>query len=168
MDLVETEIAADFEHGKPLFITGTVVRIPPEVIDDHEIVYRVRRAPEMQKGDLLAIEPRNSAATEELVVAFRGPRAYLGRWWAKHGLHELQVENQEPLTGLTIAGAVNLVLRANDEVRSVHQGEGHQACSPFEGVRLLPPAPLTASERNDGAEPEVHRRSGQSLPPSRS
>jgi len=112
MDLVQVEIDSEIEQGKPLKVTGAVVRIPPEVIDEHEIVYRVRRAPDMEKGDLLNVEPRNSAATGELVVAFLGPRAYLGHWWAKHGLRELRPVLGESITGeLQIAGAVTVIVR---------------------------------------------------------
>jgi hypothetical protein len=111
MDTIEIELAGEFEHGRPLRLSGAVARIPPEAIDEHEIVYRVRRAPEMEKGDLLIIEPRNSAFTGELVLAFRGSNLFLGHWWAKHGLRELRIEN-ETLTGeLTIAGAVTVIVR---------------------------------------------------------
>jgi hypothetical protein len=87
-------------------------RDPDEPRRSRVLVYRVRRAPDMQRGDLLIIEPRNTAATGELVIAFQGPRAYVGHWWAKHGLRELRSEHHEPITGdLQIAGAVNAIVR---------------------------------------------------------
>jgi hypothetical protein len=113
VDLIEVEIAAEIEHGKPFVVSGALVRIPPEAIDEHELVYRVRRAPDMRKGDLLIVEPRNTAFTGELVVAFRGPNAFIGHWWAKHGLRELRLEpdNQTVDGELQIAGAVTLIVR---------------------------------------------------------
>jgi hypothetical protein len=108
------EIAAEIEHGQPLFITGGVARIPPEAIDEHEIVYRVRSAPELDPGDLLIVEPRNTASTGELEVCFRGPRVYVGRWWAKHGLRELHPTVLAAIKGdLSIVGAVTLIVRSS-------------------------------------------------------
>jgi hypothetical protein len=106
-------IDAEIEHGKPLSFSGAVARIPPEAREEHEIVYRVRRTTDMaERGDLLIIEPRNSAATGELVVAFRGPRAFLGYWWAKHGLREVRWAPGESINGeIQIAGAVTLIVR---------------------------------------------------------
>jgi hypothetical protein len=113
MDLIEVAIDAEIEHGKPLYVSGAVARIPPEAIEEREIVYRVRRTTDMaERGDLLIVEQRSTAATGELVVAFRGPNAFLGHWWAKHGLHELRVSPDQTITGeLLIAGAVTLIVR---------------------------------------------------------
>lgn len=106
------ELAGEIEQGQPLFVSGDVARIPAETIDEHEIVYRVRHAPDMQRGDLLIVEPRNTAFTGELVVAFRGTRLFLGRWWAKHGLRELQEQPMQSLPGeYEVAGAVTLIVR---------------------------------------------------------
>ncbi|HXH91107.1 MAG TPA: hypothetical protein VNN25_05965 [Thermoanaerobaculia bacterium] len=112
MDYAQVLLHAEFEHGKPLGDTAAVVSLPPKVIDDHEIVYRVRRAPDMKRGDLLVIEPRSTAATGELVVATRGKNAYVGHWWAKHGRKELLEHPNKHLTGeFQIIGAVNLIVR---------------------------------------------------------
>lgn len=110
MDTIEVEIAGELEHGRPLRLSAAVTQMPPEFIDEHEIVYRVRRAPDMEKGDLLIIEPRTTAFTGELVVAFGGSNLFLGHWWAKHGLHELRTEG-ETFSDLIIAGAVNAIVR---------------------------------------------------------
>jgi hypothetical protein len=105
-------IQAEIEHGKPLFETSESALIPSEVLEDHELVYRVRRAPEAEPGDLLIVEPRSVAATGELVVVTRGNNAYVGHWWAKHGREELREHPDKPLTGeFQIVGAVNLIVR---------------------------------------------------------
>jgi hypothetical protein len=113
MDLIEVELAGEFEQGRPLYLSAAVVRIPPEAIDEHEIVYRVRRTTEMaERGDLLIVEPRNTAFTGELVVAFRGASLYLGRWWAKHGLREVRLAPLESVEGeFEVVGAVTLIVR---------------------------------------------------------
>jgi hypothetical protein len=112
MDTIDVEIAGELVQGQPLFLSCAVARIPPEAIDEHEIVYRVRRAPEMEKGDLLIVEPRNTAFTGELVVAFRGANLFLGRWWAKHGLRELRAAPNQSIEGeFQIVGAVTVIVR---------------------------------------------------------
>lgn len=111
MDTIEIELAGELEHGRPLRLSVAVVRIPPEVIDEHEIVYRVRRAPDMEKGDLLIVEPRNTAFTGEFVVAFQGSNFFIGHWWAKNGLQELRVEPGETIEDVLIAGAVTAIVR---------------------------------------------------------
>jgi hypothetical protein len=105
-------IQAEIEHGKPLVETSESALMPSEVLEDHELVYRVRRAPEAEAGDLLIVEPRATAATGELVLVTRGQNAYLGHWWAKHGCTELRENSEKPLTGkFQILGAVNLIVR---------------------------------------------------------
>ncbi|HEX3533471.1 MAG TPA: hypothetical protein VHT23_04565 [Gemmatimonadaceae bacterium] len=112
MDLIDVELAGEIEQGRPLLVSGSLVRIPAETIEEHEIVYRVRRAPEVEQGDLLIIEPRNTAFTGELVVAFRGVNVYLGRWWAKHGLQELRETPEIGLPGeFQVVGAVTVIVR---------------------------------------------------------
>ena len=105
-------IHAEIDQGKPLFKISESVLIPSEVLADHELVYRVRRAPETEPGDLLIVEPRVAAATGEFVVATRGKNAFVGHWWAKHGRQELREHAHETLTGeFHIVGAVNLIVR---------------------------------------------------------
>lgn len=105
-------IHAEIDQGKPLFRTSESVLIASEVLEDHELVYRVRRAPEAEPGDLLIVEPRAVAVTGELVIATRGKNAFVGHWWAKHGRQELREHGHETLTGeFHIVGAVNLIVR---------------------------------------------------------
>jgi hypothetical protein len=113
MDTIKIEVAGELEQGQPLYVSCAVVRIPQEAIDEHEIVYRMRRTTAFaERGDLLIVEPRNTAFTGELVVAFRGVNLFLGRWWAKNGLRELQEHSMESLPGeFEVAGAVTLIVR---------------------------------------------------------
>jgi hypothetical protein len=107
----EFELAGEIEHGVALFVAGQTASLPPELVEDYELVYRVRSVPGYRKGDLLIVEPRNHASTGELVIAMRGPRVFIGRWWAKHGLRQLHVEGGDILEGCEVAGAVNQVAR---------------------------------------------------------
>ena len=72
-----------------------------------------RRLPSLgiECGDLLIVEPRKKAATGELVLARGGENAFIGRWWAKHGLRELQETGQNIEGELRIAGAVTVIVR---------------------------------------------------------
>lgn len=107
----EFELAGEIEHGVALFVAADPVSLPPELVDEHELVYRIRSAPGFSEGDLLVVEPRNHASTGELVLAMRGPRVFVGRWWAKHGLRQLHVEGGDILEGCEVAGAINQVAR---------------------------------------------------------
>jgi SOS-response transcriptional repressor LexA len=65
-------------------------------------------------GDLLIVEPRSHAATGEFVIATIGGRAFIGRWWTKHGARSLldgtfHVIAQDP--ALRMLGAVTLIIR---------------------------------------------------------
>src|SRR5205823_1563338 len=112
MDTIDWEIAGELEHGQPLYVTADTARIPPEAIEEYEIVYRVRRAPDFLPGDLLIVEPRTTAFTGELVVAFQGPNMFLGRWWAKHGLRELRRAPHVSEEGtFEVAGVVTVIVR---------------------------------------------------------
>lgn len=50
MGTIEAEIAGELEQERPLFASCAVVRVPPEAIDQDEIIYRVRRARDMERG----------------------------------------------------------------------------------------------------------------------
>jgi hypothetical protein len=105
------ELAGEIEHGVALFVVSDAVSLPSELVEEYELAYRVRSAPGFSKGDILIVEPRNHASTGELVIAMRGPRVFIGRWWAKHGLRQLHVEGGDILENCVVAGAVNQVVR---------------------------------------------------------
>jgi hypothetical protein len=167
MDLIEVPIDAEIEHGKPLYVSGAVARIPPEAIEEHEIVYRVRRTTDMaERGDLLIVERRSTEATGELVVAFRGPNAFLGHWWAKHGLHELHVSREEAITGeLLIAGVVTLIVRPNDKARGIPEGKRDKARASRGAFGVLPSASPSYPHGQDGTIAEMHQGDCGGVPP---
>jgi len=112
VSLLQVRIHAEIEHGKPLLETSESAFVSSEVLEGHELLYRVRRAPDVEPGDLLIVEPRSTAATGELVLATRGKNVYLAHWWAKHGREELREHPHKSLTGkFQILGAVNLIVR---------------------------------------------------------
>jgi hypothetical protein len=105
------ELAGEIEQGEPLHIAPDDISLPPELAEDYELLYRVRRVPGFSRGNILIVEPRSTAATGELVIAMKGPRVYVGRWWAKHGLRQVRVDDGEVIDGARIAGAVNQIVR---------------------------------------------------------
>jgi SOS-response transcriptional repressor LexA len=100
---------------------GNVIRknvgeacLPTKLLEVHEQVFRYRGSlPSLgiECGDLLIVEPRKKAATGELVLARCGEYAFIGRWWAKHSLRELQETGQSLEGELRIAGAVTVIVR---------------------------------------------------------
>lgn len=105
------ELAGEIEQGEPLHIAPDDISLPPELVEEYELLYRVRRVPGFSRGNILIVEPRNTASTGELVLAMKGPRVYVGRWWAKHGLRQVQVDGGGIIEGAEIAGAVNQIVR---------------------------------------------------------
>ena len=110
----ETSIVtfAEIENGQVIRENAGETYLPSHVIEADELVFRYRGSlPSLgiESGDLLIVEPRKKAGTGELVLARCGENAFIGRWWAKHGLRELR----EPETkgDLRIKGVVNLIVR---------------------------------------------------------
>lgn len=97
------------------------VGVPRERVEPEEVGYRVAEylpSIGLHAGDVLIVDPRPTAATGEFVIATLGERAYIGRWWKKHGRRavlddQLRVIIEAP--PLRIVGAVTLVVR--DETR---------------------------------------------------
>jgi SOS-response transcriptional repressor LexA len=100
---------------------GNVIRknvgeacLPAKLLEVHDQVFRYRGSlPSLgiECGDLLIVEPRKKAATGELVLASCGEKVFIGRWWAKHGLRELQEAGQSIEGDLRIAGVVTVIVR---------------------------------------------------------
>lgn len=66
-------------------------------------------------GDLLIVEARAHAATGEFVIATLDQRAFLGRWWTKHGTRRLMDNEFSAIADspdLVVLGAVTLIVRA--------------------------------------------------------
>jgi SOS-response transcriptional repressor LexA len=105
----------ELEQGKPVCEKAGEVPLPAKVISAHELAYKFRGTLSesgVEDGDILIAEPRKTAATGELVVVLQGGNAFLGHWWAKHGLRELRCDDDRTITGkLRIIGVVNLIVR---------------------------------------------------------
>jgi SOS-response transcriptional repressor LexA len=105
-------------QGKPLAGSEERVTIPGDRIDHGEVVFRVAGdlvSLGLADRDLLIVEHRtNTAATGEVVIATLEGRAFLGRWWAKHGLRALMDNEFETIVQaaeLVVLGAVTLIAR---------------------------------------------------------
>ena len=106
-------------QGNAIGPSKETVTIPADRIETGEVVFRVAGDfLGLADRDLLIVEPRpdGNAATGEFVIATLHERAYLGRWWAKHG-DRMVLDNdfravvQAP--ELQVLGAVTLIVREN-------------------------------------------------------
>jgi SOS-response transcriptional repressor LexA len=108
-------IFAEIENGKVIRENAGEAHLPSQLLEVHEQVFRYRGGSlpsfGIESGDLLIVEPRKKAATGELVLAHCGPKAFIGRWWAKHGLRQLQETGQSIEGELRIVGAVTVIVR---------------------------------------------------------
>ena len=100
------------------------VSLPARLIASHEVVFRFKgeSLPNLNiaDGDLLIAEPRRRLrmATAQCVIATVGDRAFVGRWWTKHGKRELQDGTGETIADvpqLKILAAVTLIIRLRDQ-----------------------------------------------------
>ncbi len=104
----------EIAQGAPIRENAGEAYLPSHLLEVDEVVFRYRGSlPSLgiECGDLLIVEPRKKAATGELVLARCGQNAFIGRWWAKHGLRELQETGQSIEGELRIAGAVTVIVR---------------------------------------------------------
>jgi SOS-response transcriptional repressor LexA len=94
--------------------------VPREKLDADDLVYRVAgtdlRGHGIERSDLLIVEPRpdGNAATGELVVVMLDRRAFVGRWWTKHGRRVLLDHALQPIAegcDLRVIGAITVVIR---------------------------------------------------------
>ena len=99
---------------------GEQVAIPADKIDSGDVVFRVAAANlrgfGIERDDILVVEtrPEGHAATGELVLVTIETKAFIGRWWAKHGRRELLDEVLSLITDdprLRLIGAVTVVMR---------------------------------------------------------
>lgn len=96
------------------------VSIPADKVDEGEAVFRVAAANlhgfGIERDDILVVEtrPDGHAATGELVLVMIEKKAFIGRWWTKHGRRELlddvlSLISDDPR--LEVIGAVTVVVR---------------------------------------------------------
>lgn len=119
---ISLRVAGLLAQGDEVRAGDDLALLPAELIDPCEVIYRLAEdlpVCDLAAGDLLVVEPRprGNAATGELVITTLRERAYLGRWWAKHGRRALLdatgaviVEERD----LRVLGAVTLVLRVEN------------------------------------------------------
>ena len=112
----ETSIVTfdEIAQGAPIRQNAGEAYLPSHLLEIDEVVFRYRGSlPSLgiESGDLLIVEARKKAATGEVVLARCGQNAFIGRWWAKHGLRELQETGQSVEGELRIAGAVTVIVR---------------------------------------------------------
>ena len=100
---------------------GEQVAIPADTIDDGDVVFRASaanlRGYGIERDDILVVEtrPDGHAATAELVLVTIDAKAFIGRWWTKHGRRELLDNALQLITDdprLQLIGAVTVVMRA--------------------------------------------------------
>jgi len=96
------------------------VTLPADKIDSGDVVFRVAAANlrgfGIERDDILVVEtrPEGHAATGELVLVTIETKAFIGRWWTKHGRRELLDEVLSQITDdprLRLIGAVTVVIR---------------------------------------------------------
>jgi hypothetical protein len=107
-------IFAEIENGHVIRENAGEACLASQLFEVDELVFRYRGSlPSLgiESGDLLIVEPRKKAATGEVVLAHSGQNAFIGRWWAKHGLRELKETGQSIEGELRIAGAVTVIVR---------------------------------------------------------
>ena len=121
-DLVEIEVDGELRQGRPVDETKKeVVRLPRALVEDSELVLRVRTG-ELQEhgildGDLVIAQPRPTgrAATGELVIARAASNdVFVGRSWHKHGRKAVLTAGGEVTArGLKVVAVINQVARGS-------------------------------------------------------
>lgn len=105
---------------------GEQVAIPADKIDEGDVVFRVAawnlRGFGIERDDILVVEmrPDGHAATGELVLVTIETKAFIGRWWTKHGRRELLDDVLSLITDderLQVVGAITVIMRTTHGVR---------------------------------------------------
>jgi hypothetical protein len=121
-DMVTIVLAGGLSQGAEIdaSFAGEQVSIPADKIDEGDVVFRAAAANlrgfGIERDDLLVVEtrPDGHAATAELVLVTIGTKAFLGRWWTKHGRRELLDDVLSLITDdprLQLIGTVTVVMR---------------------------------------------------------
>lgn len=106
-------------QGSAIGASEETVTIPADRIETDEVVFRLAGDLlhlGLANRDLLIVEPRpkGNAATGEFVITTLHERAFLGRWWAKHG-DRIVLDNDFHAVAqapeLQVLGAITLIVR---------------------------------------------------------
>lgn len=123
-DYMELTLAGEIRHGYPIDESKKdQVVVPKSLIDEGEIVFRVRGDSlfdhGISDGDLLVAElrPRGRAANGELVIGRIGSNIYIGRWWNKHGRKALMSNGMSEVTVARSARSLRVVAAINQIIR---------------------------------------------------
>jgi hypothetical protein len=121
-ELTAVPVAGEIWHDAPVGrpAAGEMVWLPHVSIGSADLVFRARspvREQRIEPGDLLVVEPRDGddARNGELVIVITGERAFIGHWWAKHGMRVL-LDNSGVITRdktMQLVGAITVIVRAN-------------------------------------------------------
>jgi hypothetical protein len=120
--MVMTVLAGGVSQGAEIDVSVACewVAIPADKIDEGDVVFRAAgwnlRGVGIEHDDILVVEtrPDGHAATGELVLVTIETKAFIGRWWTKHGRRELLDEVLSLITDdprLRLIGAVTVVMR---------------------------------------------------------
>jgi hypothetical protein len=105
---------------------GEQVAIPADKIDKGDVVFRAAGwnllASASTAMDILVVEtrPDGHAATGELVLVTIETKAFIGRWWTKHGRRELLDDVLSLITDderLQVIGAITVIMRTTHGAR---------------------------------------------------
>ncbi|HUR80052.1 MAG TPA: helix-turn-helix domain-containing protein [Thermoanaerobaculia bacterium] len=123
-DYMELELSGEIRHGYPIDESKKDhVAVPKALIDEGEIVFRVRGDSlfdhGISDGDLLVVElrQRGRAANGELVIGRIGSNVYIGRWWNKHGRKALMSHGLSEVTVARSARSLRVVAAINQIIR---------------------------------------------------
>jgi hypothetical protein len=107
-------------QGGAIGASEETVTIPADRIETGEVVFRVAGDfLGLADRDLLIVErrPDGNAATGEFVIATLHERAFLGRWWTKHGdrmILDNDFHSVAQAPELQVLGAVTLIVRESE------------------------------------------------------
>lgn len=105
---------------------GEQVAIPADKVDEGDVVFRAAEANlrgfGIERDDIIVVEtrPDGHAATGELVLVTIETKAFIGRWWTKHGRRELLDDVLSLITDderLQVIGAITVIMRTTHDVR---------------------------------------------------
>lgn len=120
--MVTIVVAGGLSQGAEIDATfaGELVAIPADKVDEGDVVFCAAAANlrgfGIERDDILLVEtrPDGHAATGELVLVTIETKAFIGRWWTKHGRRALLDDRLSLITDdarLQVVGVITVVMR---------------------------------------------------------
>lgn len=120
--MVTIVLAGGISQGAEIDVSfaGQHVAIPADKIDEGDVVFRAAgwnlRGFGIERDDILVVEtrPEGQAATGELVLVMIESKAFVGRWWTKHGRRDLLDDVLSLIADderLQVIGAITVIIR---------------------------------------------------------